>query len=150
MKNEESRTCGVMEGTLPGRCASMVFPYISMQENNPQIFSEGDGLEKGTLFPGLHLPFHKQMKTRFGGKNSPLCELMALHFAIVELGLYLDTHRDDQDAFSLYSNYVKLYEEGKRRYEKQFGPLQQTSTAHLGSYTWLNEPWPWEYEGGRK
>jgi len=121
-----------------------------MQENNPQVFSEEDGLEKGTLFPGLYLPFHKQMKTRFNGKNSPLAELMALHFAIVELGLYLDTHKDDKEAFKLYSNYVKLYEEGVCRYEKQYGPLQQTSTANLGNFHWLNDPWPWEYEGGVK
>jgi len=150
LQNERSNTCGVMEGKLPGRCAAMVFPYIPMQESNPQIFPECEALEKGTLFPGLYLPFHKQMKTRFGGKNAPLCELMSLHFAIVELGLYLDTHKDDQEAFDLYTNYVKLYEDGKRRYEKQYGPLKQMSSAELGSYRWLDDPWPWEYEGGGK
>jgi len=150
LENETNATCTAMEGKLPGRCGAMVFPYIAMQENNPTVYSEDEGLEKGTLFPGLYLPFHKQMKTRFGGANGPLTELMALHFAIVELGLYLDTHKEDREAFNLYSNYVKLYEEGVRRYEKQYGPLQQTSTARLGSYSWLKDPWPWEYEGGMK
>ncbi len=150
MQNESNTTCGVMDGKLPGRCAEMVFPFIAMQENNPQVFSHDEALEKGTLFPGLNLPFHKQMKARFGGKNSPLVELMALHFAIVELGLYLDTHQNDQEAFALYASYVKLYDEGKMRYEKQYGPLKQTATAALGSYQWLKEPWPWEYEGGMK
>lgn len=150
MQSEKPTACGVMDGTLPGRCAEMVFPYVAMQENNPQVFTDEDGLEKGTLFPGLHLPFHKEMKTRFGGKNTPLTELMALHFAIVELGLYLDTHRNDREAFALFTNYVKLYEDGKRRYEKQYGPLHQMAVAGMDNYDWLKEPWPWEYEGGGK
>ena len=150
LQNEPNNTCGMMDGKLPGRCAAMVFPYVPVQENSPQVYPGEEALEKGTLFPGLYLPFHKQMKTRFGGNNGPLCELMALHFAIVELGLYLDTHEDDTEAFAMFKNYTALYEEGKRRYEKQYGPLQQLNAAQFGSYKWLNDPWPWEYEGGVK
>ncbi len=29
--------------------------------------------------------------------NTALCELMALSFAITELGLYLDTHQNDKE-----------------------------------------------------
>ena len=83
-------------------------------------------------------------------KSGPAVELMALNFAIVELGLYLDTHKDDKEAFALYTNYVKLYQEGKEKYEKLYGPIEHMSTARLGSYSWLNDPWPWEYEGGTK
>ena len=150
MQNETNpRTCGVMEGKLPGSCAPMVFPYIPMQENSPQTYSQQEGLQNGTLFPGLNLPFFRCLKTRFQCDNQALCELMALDFAITELGLYLDTHRGDKDAFALFSNYVRLYREGKEKYEKQYGPLQQANTAAGGSYAWLSDPWPWDVEGGK-
>ena len=28
--------------------------------------------------------------------------------------------------------------------------LEQMSTADMGTYSWLNGPWPWELEGGQK
>ena len=132
MENTNPNTCGVMEGSLPGKCASMVFPYISMQGMNAERYDQTQGLAAGTLFPGLNLPFFK-----------------ALGFAITELGLYLDTHRDDKEALALYTDYVNLAKEGRKRYEAAYGPLQQTDVTTAG-YTWLNEPWPWEFDGGRK
>ena len=82
-------------------------------------------------------------------QHTALCELMALGFAINELGLYLDTHQDDQEALALYIDYVKLFKEGRQRYEAAYGPIQQSAVTDAG-YTWLNDPWPWDYEGGRK
>ena len=82
--------------------------------------------------------------------NTALCELMALDFAITELGLYLDTHRDDKEALQLYTNYVTLAKDGRQRYEAAYGPLQQTAVTLAGGYTWLDDPWPWENMGGQK
>lgn len=78
-------------------------------------------------------------------------ELQALHFVLTELGLYLDTHKDDSEAFQLFRQYSKLAEEGRRRYEAAFGPLTQIAAAQHDRYTWLSSPWPWEYskEGAR-
>lgn len=150
MQSDNNNTCSVMEGKLPGKCAPMVFPYVPMQETNPAVYKQDEALEAGTLFPGLNLPFHRQIQSQNLEKSTPLVELMALDFAITELGLYLDTHKDDKEAFALYSDYVRLYREGKERYEKQYGPLQQANTVQAGSYVWLNNPWPWDYEGGKK
>ena len=82
----ERTECAVGCGTLPA-CASLVFPYVPMQENNPPRYSQQDAMNAGTLFPELNLPFHKELKTRFPAKNTALSELMALDFAIDELGL---------------------------------------------------------------
>ncbi len=149
MENTKPDCCGTMEGTLPGKCAGMAFPYIPMQCPRPEQYEAGEGLSRGTLFPGLDLPFFKDMQTRMNCTNTALCELMALGFAVTELGLYLDTHRDDQEALTLFRSYVKLHEEGRRRYEEMYGPLLQSSVSENG-WTWLNDPWPWEREGGRK
>ncbi len=141
--------CGVMEGSLPGKCASMVFPYIPMQCSNPERYDQKEALARGTLFPGLDMPFFRAMKTRMSCDNPALCELMALGFAVTELGLYLDTHKSDKEALALYLQYAALAKEGKRRYEEMYGPLQQDNVTEAG-WTWLSDPWPWDYEGGSK
>ena len=60
-------------------------------------------------------PFFKRPRKRMQCNNTALCELMALEFAINELGLYLDTHRNDKEALQLYTNYVTLAKEGRQR-----------------------------------
>ena len=147
--NVHPHACGVMEGSMPGTCANLAFPYIPMQNKNAQRYDAADALAAGTLFPGLNLPFFKAVKSRMNTDNTPLCELMALGFAINELGLYLDTHPDDSEALTLYTRYVQLFQEGRSRYESMYGPLQQTAVTEAG-YTWLNDPWPWEDDGGKK
>ncbi len=148
--NPNPTACGVMEGSLPGKCASMAFPYIPMQENSAERYDQTQALAAGTLFPGLNLPFFRAVKSKMNCPNNALCELMALGFTINELGLYLDTHQNDKEALALYLDYVKLAKEGRARYESMYGPLQQTSVTASG-YTWLNDPWPWEVtEGGKQ
>ena len=73
---------------------------------------------------------------------------MPQDFVIDELGLYLTTHRDDQEALNLYWEYIKLGKEGVKRYKEMYGPLRQTDITE-GSYRWLDDPWPWD-EGGNK
>lgn len=138
--------CGSGNGRLPGACAPLAFPYIPMQNQNPERYDNREALQRGTLFPGLDLPFHRELKTRFPAANTQLSELMALDFAIDELGLYLTTHRDDQEALALYWDYIRLGREGRRRYEEMYGPLLQTDITE-GSFRWLDDPWPWD-EGG--
>lgn len=151
MVNKNTAACSAAEGTLPGACASLVFPYVAMQGANPDRYNQNEALAAGTLFPGLRMPFFKETQARMNCSNTALCELMALDFAINELGLYLDTHSDDTEALQLYTNYVTLAKEGRQRYEATYGPLQQTAVSLDSGYTWLDDPWPWDAgNGGRK
>ncbi len=138
--------CGTGAGNLPGVCAPMVFPYISMQENDPPRYSQNDAMRAGTLFPGLDLPFHKELRSRFPAENTALSELMALDFAIDELGLYLTTHPNDSEVLELYWSYIRLSKQGREKYESVYGPLCQTDITP-GSFKWLNDPWPWDMGG---
>ena len=138
--------CDDREGALPCRCAALAFPYIPMQNSNPKRYEQREALQRGTLFPGLDLPFHREMINRFPKANSALCELMALDFAIDELGLYLVTHANDQEVLDLYWSYVRLAKEGRKKYEEMSGPLTQTTITE-GGYRWLDDPWPWENGG---
>lgn len=138
--------CSDREGTLPGHCAALAFPYIPVQNQNPKRYDQRQALQQGTLFPGLDLPFHKELRSRFPAANSALSELMALEFAIKELGLYLDTHANDQEVLDLYWSYVRMAQEGRAKYETMYGPLTQTTITE-GGYRWLDDPWPWEKGG---
>ena len=139
--------CGAGNGTLPGACAPLAFPYVPMQENNPVRFSRMEALQTGTLFPGLDLPFKAAIQARTKLANTALVELMALDFAIDELGLYLTTHSKDQEALQLYWSYINLAKEGREKYQKKYGPLLQTDLTPDQGYAWLKDPWPWD-EGG--
>lgn len=138
--------CGEGAGRLPGACAALAFPYIPMQENDPERYSQNDAMRAGTLFPGLDLPFHKEIRSRFPDAPTPLTELMALDFAIDELGLYLTTHPNDREVLELYWSYIRLGKQGREKYTEQYGPLCQTDLTP-GSYQWLNDPWPWDLGG---
>lgn len=130
------------EGRLPAT-APLANPYVPFQMENPPVYEARKGLVRGTLFPGLDLPF-MGMINKDEQPVTPLTELQTLAFAVNELALYLDTHRDDKEALELYRAYQKMYAEGKKQYEGECGPLNHTSISG-GQYKWLDDPWPWEY-----
>ncbi len=152
MNPEQSKPgsgCADACGTLPS-CAPLAVPYVPFQQKGALKYDKTEALSNGTLFPGLNLPFHLKVDAVDVG-NSPLAELQALEFVIVELGLYLDTHCNDAEAFALFQQYVALEREGRKRYEAMYGPITQSAAADSDCYTWLNDPWPWEGpKGGAK
>ena len=142
-------TCGASQGSLPGNCAPLAFPYVPVQGNSPVRYSRMEALETGTLFPGLNLPFKAAIQANTGLNNTALVELMALDFALQELGLYLNTHPEDQEVLQLYWSYVQLAREGRERYQEAYGPLLQTDLTPEQGYAWLKDPWPWDLGGNR-
>ena len=139
--------CGPDQGSLPGCCASLAFPYIPMQEKNPVRYSRMEALQTGTLFPGLDLPFKAAIQARTKLANTALVELMAIDFAIHELGMYLVTHANDQEVLQLYWSYIKLADEGREKYEKLYGPLMKTDLTPEDGFSWIKDPWPWDVGG---
>lgn len=134
------RACG--EGQLPAM-APLANPYVPFQIEDPPKYEARKGLVRGTLFPGLELPFLGMVNQR--ERNiTPMTELQAMAFAIQELALYLDTHREDQEALELYRTYQQMYQQAVQEYTRKCGPLSH-STPTEGPYQWLDDPWPWEY-----
>ena len=136
-------------GTLP-ECAPLAVPYVPFQQSGSKRYTQNEALNNGTLFPGLNLPFH----LKAGAANvpsTPLAELQALEFVLLELGLYLDTHQADSEAFALFQQYAALEKAGREKYESMYGPLVQSAAAAQKSFSsWIAEPWPWNYpEGGK-
>ena len=131
------------EGRLPAM-APLANPYVPFQIENPPKYEARKGLVRGTLFPGLDLPF-LGMVNQTEQPVTPLTELQALGFAVHELALYLDTHRDDREALELYRNYQQMFERCREEYRKTHGPLNHMQASGSESYDWLDDPWPWEY-----
>ena len=144
MRNQE-RNAG--EGRLPAM-APLANAYVPFQMDNPPKYEAAKGLIRGTLFPGLDLPFMGMVNTKEKNKTL-LQQIQSISFAMNELGLYLDTHRDDMEALEMYQKYQKLYHEGRETYERMCGPLNHMSKTE-GTYRWLDDPWPWEYAKNRE
>lgn len=74
-----------------------------------------------------------------------LNRLQQVEFALVELQLYLDTHRDDQRALMEFNQYSKQLDILKKQYELQHGPLLNFGfSPSQYPWRWLDGPWPWE------
>ena len=130
------------EGRLPA-LAPLAVPFVPFQFEDPERYEPRKALVRGTLFPGLELPF-MGMVNKNDKPVTPLTELQTMSFAIQELALYLDTHRDDAEALELYRTYQKMYNDAKKKYEEMCGPLNHMQLSD-GGYRWLDDPWPWEY-----
>lgn len=136
--------CPDHSGTLP-LCAGLAVPYVPFQQEDSQKYNQTEALSNGTLFPGLNLPFHLAVEGSDLPSN-PLVELQALEFVVLELGIYLDTHPDDAEAFALFKQYAGMEKAGRAAYESRFGPLMKSSAASGDRYRWLQDPWPWNYQ----
>ena len=131
------------DGRLPAM-APLANPYVPFQLENPPKYEAQKGLVRGTLFPGLDLPF-MGMVNLHELPVTPLSQLQALSFAVQELALYLDTHRDDREALALYRSYQEMLQKVRSEYQKRYGPLNHGTPQTSEDYQWLDDPWPWEF-----
>lgn len=135
------------EGRLPAM-APLANPYVPFQIENPQKYEARKAFIRGTLYPGLDLPF-MGMVNQQEKKVSPNTELQTLRFVIQELALYLDTHPTDTEALELYQNYQKILHKGVMEYNET-SPLNHGIPTQGDRYRWLDDPWPWEYAANKE
>ena len=69
-------------------------------------------------------------------REEMMSRIKGLNFAIIELGLYLDTHVDDEKALCLHRKYCKEYRELTDKYQKVLValggiPMEQARIAEL-------------------
>lgn len=146
-KHAAQQSCDYKNGTLPS-CAPLAVSLVPEQASSQPQYEPDKALASGTLFPGLDLPFRNI--TNKDTPDDPLAELMAIDFACTDLALYLDTHKDDKEAFAVYKDLLKLSDEGRRRYARLYGPICRSDLAEAEKYTWLKSPWPWDFSAGKE
>ena len=135
--------CGYKNGQLPS-CAPLALAYVPMQGSSQPAYDADKTLARGTLFPGLDLPFMNVVNTLNVSKNE-LGELQALRFVCDELRLYLDTHKDDTETFAALKSAMKLAGEAHRRYLEKHGPVSFDDVEFEAAYSWVDDLWPWHY-----
>lgn len=146
MKQEPNMRRGY-EGNLPAM-APLANPYVPYQMDDSPQYQPEKALIRGTLFPGLDLPFFGMVNKTEKPRN-PKTELQVMAFVIQELALYLDTHREDREALEMYQTYQKLYHDAAERYAESHMPLTHHQPT-TGPYRWPDEPWPWEYSANKE
>ncbi len=142
---DSKSNCEYKCGTLPS-CAPLAVSYVPMQPCSSPRYDTNEALIRGTLFPGLDLPFMNVVNTK-DVTDTPLGELIALRFVCDELRLYMDTHQDDCEAFELLKNMIAMAKEAHKRYAEKYGPVAFDDVAMFDCYNWVNNPWPWNYPG---
>ena len=128
-------------GSLPVR-APLASAYVPIQESVSPNYPPQTAIARGTLFPGLDLPFRGMVNRPL--PETPLGELMAIDFVADELELYLDTNSNDKDAFEMYQTVLALSAEAHKRYVENCAPIVQSDLLGSKKYSWLSAPWPWE------
>ena len=75
-----------------------------------------------------------------------LKSLMELDFIAVDLGLFLNTHPDDNDAIAAYNQVITAADTVRMKYEETFGPLCsfRSYAANTQAWQWMENPWPWQ------
>lgn len=141
MKSNSAADGDYRTGRLPAN-AALAAAYVPMQDCAQPQYEPNRALSRGTLFPGLDLPFMNLLNPDL--EQTPKSEMMAIDFVADELELYLDTHRDDSEAFEMYQTILALQEEARERYVRLCGPVLQSDQQGMKRYAWLDSPWPWE------
>ena len=139
---ERSNERNGFEGRMPA-LAPLANPYVPFQMENPPKYDPRKALIRGTMFPGLDLPF-MGMVNKTEKPVTPMTDMQTLAFMIQELALYLDTHREDQEALEMYRSYQQMYQKCMHEYTEKYGPMNHRTHTE-GPYRWLDDPWPWEY-----
>ena len=80
-------------------------------------------------------------------REEMLRKVQEASFVLYDVGLFLDTHPDNQAALEFFGQYQKIYTEAAADYEAQYGPLVANDTDTTKGWTWVQAPWPWEMEG---
>ena len=131
-------------GILP-ESAPLAVPYVPFQRNDPPKYDKDMGLIRGTMYPGLDLPYRNEINKTNPEQNEALRELMEFDFLLNEMALYLDTHEDDTEVFHMYRQHLSEAKAARDRYVKMYGPVDQMDMESSESYTWLKNPWPWDF-----
>lgn len=75
-----------------------------------------------------------------------MCMIQQYCFAVVDIGLFLNTHPDNCEALALYHKYNTAYQECMKQYANNYGPITNHDVNSDNYWTWVNDPWPWEGE----
>lgn len=129
------------------------FNFAEDKKDDSKLTSLEEGFAKGNMFENLYKPYKNYTYFKVMPMNEEenlLLEIMALSFAINDLGLYLDLHPDDEEILRKFKMYVEASCQKEMEYVKKYGPLELIDNESKNKFVWIKNPWPWENTGGAK
>ncbi|MDF2989302.1 MAG: putative spore-coat protein [Eubacterium sp.] len=107
----------------------------NMNSNMESTSNMNNMMEANTNVQGLQLSDREKM----------LMTVQAYEFALVEIGLFLDTHPNDRTALAYFKQYRELKHRAESEYTRRFGPITMDHMDNdLSTWRWIENPWPWE------
>lgn len=86
------------------------------------------------------------MINRYANQYDLMRQVMETGFALDDIALYLDTHKDDANAMEYFRYMNRANKEAADAYQSMYGPLERNQ-VNSDSWNWTDSPWPWE--GGK-
>lgn len=84
-------------------------------------------------------------ETRINSKMQLKRTVDTLSFAVVELGLYLNTHPEDAEALKAFHEFNTRKKSAMKEYSSLYEPLSLDYVkTDKGYFNWISTPWPWE------
>lgn len=79
-----------------------------------------------------------------------LQQINEVSFAVDDLLLYLDTHPCCEKGMALYKEYAEKRKNLMKKYAECYGPLtiDDALETNADTWKWMEQPFPWEREGG--
>jgi len=121
---------------------------INFNRNN-QLYSIEEGFNKGNMFKDLYSKYKNHVyKLKVNNKKDELLYSIQMYtFALKDLTLYLDVHPTDDNTIKEFQKIKNKLELSIKEYEKNYGPLESTSSTNNGTWEWIQNPWPWDKGG---
>ena len=84
-------------------------------------------------------------ETRINSRKQLKRSVDTLSFAVVELGLYLNTHPEDEEALQAFHEFNTRKKTAMKEYSTLYEPLSlDYVNTENGYFNWISTPWPWE------
>ena len=120
--------------------------------NDILLENANNGFLKGNMFTNEYIGYKSFKYNNLDAideKNKLLLKIYECEFAIIDLSLYLDLHPNNTNLYSIYRNYVKKFNDLKEDFESKYTPLDKCFEKYE-EYKWIDNPWPWDSNGGIK
>ena len=115
---------------------NIIINQLSNDNNN--LTNPMTGLIKGNMFNQEYKSYKNIEPKKLEATTEEmklLLKLYELDFAIIDLGLYLDLHKDDNDVYKIFKLYTNKFNDYKNLYEQKFNILCQDNTIK-DNYSW--------------
>lgn len=73
-------------------------------------------------------------------------KIAEISFYLDEIALYLTIHPCDEDALEAKARHQAIETRLENEFERRFGPIRMTGANECSHFSWIDDPWPWQYE----